>query len=93
MAKPNRKHRTQQGVPQEEVGEVSEGAEGGCRPMKGGATASTGQIPGSPGDWTTNQIVHMEGPMVLATYVADDVLVGHQWKEQAVGLRASDVPI
>jgi hypothetical protein len=23
--------------------------------------------PGAPGDWTTNQRVHMEGPMVLAT--------------------------
>ena len=29
-------------------------------------------------DWTTNQRVHMEGPIALATYVAEDDLVGHQ---------------
>jgi hypothetical protein len=33
--------------------------------------------PGAPGDWTTNQRVYMEGPMALATYVAEDGLVGH----------------
>ena len=30
----------------------------------------------APRDWTTNQRVHMEGPMALATYVAEDGLVG-----------------
>ena len=30
------------------------------------------------GDWTTNQNVHMEGPMAPATYVAEASLVGHQ---------------
>ena len=45
--------------------------------MKGG-TVSTGQNPGAPRDWITNQRVYMEGPMVLATYVSDDGLVGHQ---------------
>jgi hypothetical protein len=34
--------------------------------------------PRAPRDWTTNQRVHMEGPMVLAAYVAEDGLVGHQ---------------
>ena len=27
-----------------------------------------------------------EGPMALATYVADDGLVGHQWEERPLGL-------
>jgi hypothetical protein len=33
---------------------------------------------GAPRDWTTNQRIHMEGPMTLAAYVAEDVLGGHQ---------------
>jgi hypothetical protein len=36
--------------------------QGVCSPMKG-ATVSTGQTPGAPGNWTTNQRIHMEGPM------------------------------
>ena len=43
--------------------------------------------PGAPGDWTTNQRVHMERPMALATYVTKDGLVGHQWEERHLGLR------
>ena len=31
--------------------------------------------PRAPRDWTTNQRIHMEGPMALATYVAEDGLV------------------
>ena len=68
---------------------VASQAEGVCSPM-GGATVSTGQIPRSSGDWTTNQRVHMKGPMVLATYVAEDGLVGHQWEEWLLGLRVLD---
>jgi hypothetical protein len=34
--------------------------------------------PGAPRDWTTNQRIHTEGLMVLATHVAENVLVGHQ---------------
>jgi hypothetical protein len=30
---------------------------------------------GAPRDWTNNQRVHMERPVVLATYVAEDGLV------------------
>ena len=30
--------------------------------------------PGAPRDWTTNQRVHMEGPMAPAAYVAKDGL-------------------
>ena len=33
---------------------------------------------GAPRDWTPNQRVHMERPMALATYVAEDGLVEHQ---------------
>jgi hypothetical protein len=39
------------------------------------------RYPGTLGAWTTNQRVHMEGPMALATYVAEDGFVGHQWEE------------
>jgi hypothetical protein len=45
--------------------------------------------PRAPVDWTTNQRVHMERPMDPAIYVAKDGLVGHQWKEQPLGLRGS----
>ena len=43
--------------------------------------------PGTPRDWTTNQRVHMEGPMAPAAYVAEDGLVGYQWEERPLGLR------
>ena len=36
--------------------------------------------PGVLRDRTTNQRVHMEGPMVLVAYVAEDGLIGHQWE-------------
>jgi hypothetical protein len=38
----------------------------------------TARSPRAPGDWTTNQRVHM----ALATYVAEDGLVGHQWEKR-----------
>ena len=50
-----------------------------------GATLSTGQIPSAPRDWTTNQILHMEGPMAQVTYVEEDGLVGYQWEERPLG--------
>jgi hypothetical protein len=34
----------------------------------------------------------MEVPIALATYVAEDGLVGHQWEEQPLGLRVFDAP-
>jgi hypothetical protein len=37
--------------------------------------------PGAPWDWTTSQRVYMEELRALATYVAEDDLVGHQLKE------------
>ena len=48
------------------------------------------RTPGTPGDWTTNLRVHMEGPMALTAYVAEDCLVGHQWEERPLGLRVLD---
>ena len=48
--------------------------------------------PGAPGDWTTNQRVHMEGSMAMAANVAEDGLVGHQREERPLGLRMFDAP-
>jgi hypothetical protein len=67
------------------VGEETEGAKGGCRPMEG-ATVSTGQISGNSWAWTTNQRIYMEVSMVLAAYVAEDDLVGHQWERCFISL-------
>jgi hypothetical protein len=68
-------HWTELRVPGRGVGEGTEGGEGVCIPMEG-ATVSTGQTPRAPRDWTTNQRVHMEGPMALAVYAAEDGFVG-----------------
>jgi hypothetical protein len=35
---------------------------------------------------TTNQRVYLEGPMVPATYIAEDGLVGHQWEDSSLVL-------
>ena len=77
------------GIPSGEVGEVTKGADGVCSPMEG-AIVSTGETPGAPGDWTTKQRIHIGGPMVLATCVAKDGLVGHQWEERPLSLRVFD---
>jgi hypothetical protein len=59
-----------------------------------GATVSTGQTPWNfQGDWTTNQRVHVDGPMTLVEYVAEDGLVGHHWEEWPLGLRDFDTPV
>jgi hypothetical protein len=49
--------------------------------------------PRAPGDWTTNQVIYMEGPMVLAKYVTEDVLVVHQWEERALSPWVFDAPV
>ena len=59
----------------------TEGAEGVCSPMEG-ATVSTGQIILSSPGQDHQPRIHMERPMALATYVAQDGLVGHQWEER-----------
>ena len=60
-----------------------------------GATVSTGQTtyPRAPGDWTTKHRVHMEGPMALATYVAEDGLVGHQLGGETLGPEGVQCPV
>jgi hypothetical protein len=82
------------GVPDGGVGEGTEGPEGVCSPMEG-AAVSTGQIPQS--SWGLNHQlrngIHMERPVVLATYVAEDALVGHQWEERPLGLKVFDAPV
>ena len=47
----------------------------------------------TPGDWTTNQREHKEGPMPLAPFAAEDGLVGHQWEERPLGLRRFHAPV
>ena len=49
--------------------------------------------PRATGDWTTNQRIHMEGPMALATYVVEVGLVGHQWEERPLVLRVFNAPV
>ncbi|KRY55202.1 hypothetical protein T4A_5448 [Trichinella pseudospiralis] len=39
-----------------------------------GATGQNPCLLPAPGDWTTNQRIHTEGPMVLAAFVAEDGL-------------------
>jgi hypothetical protein len=51
------------------------------------------RTPRAPRDCNTNQRVHMERPMALVTYVAEDGLVGHQWEERPSGLRVFDAPL
>ena len=44
-------------------------------------------------DYTTNQRVHMEGPMAPVGYVAEDSIVGHQWEERPLVLRRLNAPM
>ena len=46
-----------------------------------------------PWSWTTNQRVHMEGPMAPAAYVAEDGLAGHQGKEWPLTLWGFVAPV
>ena len=42
--------------------------------------------PRAPRNLTTNQRIHLEGPMAPAVYLAEDGLVGHQWEERPLVL-------
>jgi hypothetical protein len=86
-------HWTEHGFPDGGVGEGTKGAVGVCSPMGGGHNSVNRPDPRAPRDWTTNQRVPMKGPMALASYVAEDGLVGHQWEEQPLGLRGFDAPV
>jgi hypothetical protein len=57
------------------------------------ATVTSGQTPRAPGDWATNQRIHMDQPMAPAAYMAEDGLVGHQWEERPLSLRVFDDPV
>jgi hypothetical protein len=74
------------------VGEGTEGAEGVCSPI-GEQHCQPARLPGVPGDWNSNQRIHMEGHVVLAAYKAEDGLVWHQWEEWPLGLRVFDAPV
>ena len=58
-----------------------------------GAIVSTGQI-----CWSSQGLDHQPKnthgvTLALATYVAEDGLVGHLWEERPLGLRVFDVPV
>ena len=80
------------GIPNGGVIERTEGGEGVCSPTEG-ATVSTDQTARAPGDSITNQRIHMQEPMALATYMADDGLVKHQWEERPLVLRRLNAPV
>ena len=82
------------GSPDRRVEEVTKVAGRGCCSPIEGVTVSMGQTPpGAPREWTTNQRIHMEEPMVLVTYEVEDGLVGHHWEERSLGLRVFIVPM
>ena len=41
---------------------------------------------GAPGDWTISERAHMDGSRALATYVAEDLLIGISWIRDAWSL-------
>jgi hypothetical protein len=55
----------------------TEGAEVVCNP-KARTTYQPARLSRPPMDETTNQRVHMEGPIAPAAYIAEDGLIGHQ---------------
>ena len=66
--------------------EVNEGAERVCSPVER-TKVSMGHHPqNSQGLDHQPKCIYMEGPMALATYVAEDGLVGHQWEELSLVL-------
>ena len=83
---------TEHGGPDGGVGGGTEGAEGCCCHGESNSI-NRPTPPGSPGDWTTNQRIHMEGYMVLAEYVAEISHVRYQWEERPLGLRVFDAPV
>jgi hypothetical protein len=51
------------------------------------------RCPGAPGDWTTNQRIHMAEPMAPATYDTEDGLLGYQWDKMPFVLRLFNAPV
>ena len=73
--------------------------EKGLKEMRGFAVPWTDQqcqqarLPGAPRDWITNQRIHMERITALATNVAENDFVEHQWEERPFGLRVFNTPV
>jgi hypothetical protein len=65
----------------------------GLQPHRGSNSVKWPDLPLIPADWTTNQRVHREGPMGLATFATEDDLVGHQAEERPLGLRVFNAPV
>ena len=88
-------HWTECRVPDGGVGEGPKELKGFAAPWRGSKSVNWPDPlpPGAPGDWSTNKIVHMEGSMVLALYVAEDGLVGHQCEDRPLGLWEFDAPV
>jgi hypothetical protein len=66
---------------------------GGFQPHGGTYSVNRPDPLGAVRNWTTNQRVHVEGPVALAAYVAEDDLVGHPGEEMALDLRVFDTPV
>ena len=66
---------TEPRVPDGGVEERTQGTEGLCSLTEWNNSVNKPESPGAPGDWTTNQRMHMEGPIAPVTYVAEDGLL------------------
>ena len=77
------------GVPNGGVEEGTEGVEGACS----NNIVNRLDPPRAPREWTTNQKIHMVGPMALAAYVAENGLVGHLWEKRPLVLRVFYAPV
>ena len=75
-------HCTEHGVPNGGVRERTEGVEGVCNNINQPYPSTPQRSQGL----TTNEKVHMEGPMAPATYVAEDCLVRRHWEERPLVL-------
>ena len=78
------------GFQREKLQKVLKELRGSAAPWGKGTTVWTGQSPGAAGNLTTNQRLHMEGPLALAAYVAEDGTVGHKLEERPLALWVFD---
>jgi hypothetical protein len=78
-------------IPNGGVRERTEEAEGVCKTLN--QPDPTPLAPRAPRDQTTNQRVHMEGPMAPATFVAEGDIAGHQWEEKPLVLGRLIAPV
>jgi hypothetical protein len=85
-------HWAEHRVPNERARESTHGAEGVCSVI-GGTTIWTNQCPQSYLGLNHQPKRTHGGPMVLAAYVAEDGLVGHQWEKRPLVLRRLYSPV